>query len=93
MDTLKLWIEKIGIKNHKHMIKYLLLKKYGYCSPHNDFISRMKLWNSIQKPITQRNLCEIEDSILKCLASKSMYITELGNNINISRKFWYRINS
>ena len=37
------WLQKVGFKNPKHLTKFELWKKFGYCQPHINYLERMAL--------------------------------------------------
>lgn len=41
--NLELWIELIGFNNPKHLTKYLIWKKFGFCPPHTTLLQRKEV--------------------------------------------------
>lgn len=45
-NRLEKWIKIIGFNNPKHLSKYLIWKKYGFCPPRNTLKDRIKILNN-----------------------------------------------
>ncbi len=56
IKPLKVWMEKIGFNSPKHLTKYLIWKKYGFCPPNTNLTQRKDILdgkldiNKIYKP-------------------------------------------
>jgi hypothetical protein len=45
-DNLEKWWEIIGSNNHRHITKYKIFKKFGYCPPRTNITERFKMLKS-----------------------------------------------
>lgn len=43
VNSLKLWMDKIGFSNTKHLTKYYVWKKFGFCPPYTSILNRRKI--------------------------------------------------
>lgn len=84
--NLKQWIGKIGFHNSKHITKYLIWKKIGYCPPKTNINTRKCILRKIRsRKRSHHNLSQIEDDVLEKIQRKSRFIGELSRDLEIPR--------
>ena len=46
INNLSLWINKVGFNSNKHLTKYRVWEKFGYCPPYTNIYQRIEMLNS-----------------------------------------------